>query len=123
MIQVVLLKKILAIWIILFFFGLAVSPSLSVIINNISDSKEQMEISVNICGFDRIDTHRVTLSIEDAEKIISTNKPSLSILTHFGMNVIRSKPWEIAESISKKLNAKVIAARDGMEIDLDNYQI
>ena len=57
--------------------------------------------------------------IKDAEKIISEKKPKLAILTHFGMIMIKAKPWEIAEKLSKKLGVKVIAASDGMEIDLD----
>lgn len=61
------------------------------------------------------------LSLKDAEKILSINKPKLGILTHFGMTMIKSKPWEIAEDLSKKLNVKVIAAGDGMEIDLYKY--
>jgi phosphoribosyl 1,2-cyclic phosphodiesterase len=59
------------------------------------------------------------LSIKDAEMIISMNKPKLAVLTHFGMTVIKAKPWEIAEELSKKLGVNVIAASDGMEIDLD----
>jgi len=62
------------------------------------------------------------LSILDAEKIISINKPRLAILTHFGMTVIKAKPWEIAENLSNKFGVKVIAARDGMSIDLDVFQ-
>lgn len=61
------------------------------------------------------------LSLEDAEKIISVNKPKICVLTHFGMNMIRAKPWEIAEDLSEKLGVKVIAASDGMELDLDKY--
>jgi len=59
--------------------------------------------------------------VKDAEKIISLNKPKLTILTHFGMTMVKSKPWEIAESLSKKFGVKVIAASDGMEINLDDY--
>ena len=61
------------------------------------------------------------LSIKDAEKIISTNQPKISILTHFGMTMLKARPWEIAEDLSDRLGVKVIAARDGMEIDLDKY--
>jgi ribonuclease BN (tRNA processing enzyme) len=61
------------------------------------------------------------LSIKDIEKIISIKKPKLTILTHFGMTIIKAKPWEITEKLSKKLRVKIIAANDGMEIDLDNY--
>jgi len=62
------------------------------------------------------------LSLEDVEKIISINKPKLSILTHFGMTLLKSKPWEIAATLSEKLGVKVIAARDGMQIDIDQYK-
>ena len=59
------------------------------------------------------------LSLKDAEKILSANKPKLGVLTHFGMTMLKAKPWELADKLSKKLNIKVIAARDGMTIDLD----
>lgn len=59
------------------------------------------------------------LCVADAEKIISANKPKLTILTHFGMTMIKAKPWMIAEMLSKKFGVNVIAATDGMEIDLD----
>jgi len=65
--------------------------------------------------------HIFHLSIKDAEKIIAANKPKLSILTHFGMTMIRAKPWEIARQLSEKHGVEVIAARDGMQIDLDKY--
>jgi len=67
--------------------------------------------------------HIMHLSLKDAEKIIAANKPKLSILTHFGMNMINIKPWEIAYKLSNKLGVKVIAARDGLEIDIDQYKI
>jgi hypothetical protein len=62
------------------------------------------------------------LSLKDAEKILSINKPKLGILTHFGMNMIKAKPWEIAEGLSEKTGTKIIAARDGMEVDIDQYK-
>lgn len=61
------------------------------------------------------------LSIKDVENIISKNKPKLAILTHFGMTIIKAKPWEITDKLSKKLGIKIIAANDGMEVNLDNY--
>jgi phosphoribosyl 1,2-cyclic phosphodiesterase len=67
--------------------------------------------------------HIMHLSLIDAERIINANKPKLSILTHFGMKMLRIKPWEIAEYLSNKLGVKVIAASDGMEIDIDHYKI
>ena len=61
------------------------------------------------------------LSFEDAEKIISKKKPKLSVLTHFGMTMIKAKPWELAEKLTSKIGVKVVAASDGMEIDLNKY--
>ena len=66
--------------------------------------------------------HILHLSVEGAEKIIATNKPKLCIITHFGMTMIRAKPWEIAHQLSEKHGVEVIAARDGMTVDLDKYQ-
>ena len=62
------------------------------------------------------------MSIKDVEKILSINRPKLGILSHFGMTMIKAKPWKIAEDLSKKLGIKVIAAGDGMELNLDNYK-
>ena len=38
------------------------------------------------------------------------------------MNIIKNKPWIIAEKLSKDTNLKVIAARDGMSINLDEIK-
>ena len=56
------------------------------------------------------------------DSIIHINKPKVSILTHFGMTMLKMKPWEIAENLSETHGVKVIAARDGMELDIDQYQ-
>lgn len=61
------------------------------------------------------------LCLREAEQIIADNKPRLAILTHFGMSIVKARPWEIAEQLSKKLGVSVLAARDGMEIKLDTY--
>jgi len=59
------------------------------------------------------------LSMDDVERIIVEAKPKLTILTHFGMTMLKAKPWEVAEAISKKTGLKVIAARDGMTINIE----
>ncbi len=61
------------------------------------------------------------LCLQEAEQIIKENKPRLAILTHFGMGLVKAKPWEIAEKMTKKLGIEVIAARDGMTIDIESY--
>jgi phosphoribosyl 1,2-cyclic phosphodiesterase len=59
------------------------------------------------------------LSLEEAKRIIAEARPKLAVLTHFGMTVIKAKPWELAEKIEEQLGTKVVAARDGMSINLD----
>ena len=59
------------------------------------------------------------LSIEDAEHIVSKTHPRLCILTHFGMGIIKERPWKLAEELSKKCGINIVAAYDGMELNLD----
>jgi len=58
------------------------------------------------------------LSIEDVKTIIKKAKPKLTILTHFGMTMIKAKPWVIAAELEKEMGLKVIAASDGLKLDL-----
>jgi phosphoribosyl 1,2-cyclic phosphodiesterase len=59
------------------------------------------------------------LSMEDVRTIIKKTKPKLTILTHFGMTMIKAKPWVVAAELEKELGLKVIAASDGMKLDLE----
>ncbi|RKY01848.1 MAG: hypothetical protein DRP55_03705 [Spirochaetes bacterium] len=58
------------------------------------------------------------LSIEDVKKILSKMKPNKVILTHFGMTMLKAKPWELAKKLSIELGINIIAASDGMTIEL-----
>lgn len=59
------------------------------------------------------------LCLDDVEKIVGIKKPKLAIMTHFGTTMIKAKPWLLAEKLTKKTGVNVIAASDGMFIDLD----
>lgn len=59
------------------------------------------------------------LSIEDVKSILKKIRPRLTILTHFGMTMIKAKPWRVAAELEKELGLKIIAANDGMKIDLE----
>jgi ribonuclease BN (tRNA processing enzyme) len=61
------------------------------------------------------------LCLAEAEQIIAQNKPQVAVLTHFGMGMVKAKPWEIAEKLTKKLGTTVLCASDGMTLDLDQY--
>ena len=65
--------------------------------------------------------HRATdrhLSLWHAEQIIAQAQPARAILTHFGMGVLREKPWLLAQEISQRLGLDVQAARDGMTVEV-----
>ncbi|MFH1052786.1 MAG: MBL fold metallo-hydrolase [Candidatus Woesearchaeota archaeon] len=93
-----------------------------------SDTRYDKEIIENYTGADILilnatDMNKVedNLSISDAEKIIGIVKPSLAILTHFGISVIQSDPIYLAREIQKKTHVQTIAAKDGMILIPGNY--
>lgn len=59
------------------------------------------------------------LSIDDVKTILKKVKPRLAVLTHFGMTMIKAKPWVVAAELEKELGLRVIAASDGMKIELE----
>jgi len=63
--------------------------------------------------------HRIYhLDRQDAEEIIAVVRPRRAILTHFGMRMLEAKPWEMTEAMSQRLGLEVLAARDGMTVEV-----
>ena len=60
------------------------------------------------------------LSLPEAVEVIKEIKPKMAVLTHFGLTMWRTKPWEIEKKVSDETGIKIIAARDGMVFDLDD---
>jgi ribonuclease BN (tRNA processing enzyme) len=60
------------------------------------------------------------LNAANVEELVTSIRPKMAVITHFGMQVILNKPWKIAEEISQKTGVQVIAARDGMQLDLES---
>ena len=58
------------------------------------------------------------LSLKDAGMIISKLNPKKAVLTHFGMTMLKAKPSIQAEKLSRALGIEVVAAYDGMTLDL-----
>ena len=58
------------------------------------------------------------LNLEDARRLITAIRPRVAILTHFGMTMLRAKPWEIAAQLSQETGVEVIAASDGLRYEL-----
>lgn len=59
------------------------------------------------------------LCIDDVKKILSRINPRIGILTHFGMTMLKAKPWVLANELSDELGIDVIAASDGMTIEIE----
>jgi ribonuclease BN (tRNA processing enzyme) len=58
------------------------------------------------------------LGVDDAERIIRDARPRLAVITHFGMQVWRAHPWEVAADLSQRTGVEVKAARDGMSLEV-----
>lgn len=57
------------------------------------------------------------LSLADAEQLIRQLKPKKTILTHFGMTMLKSKPYIQAQELSRRLDREILAAYDGMTLN------
>jgi ribonuclease BN (tRNA processing enzyme) len=62
------------------------------------------------------------LHAPDAEELVKAIRPKLAVLSHFGMRMLAAKPWVIAREMSERTGSKVVAATDGMLIDLEEYK-
>jgi len=61
------------------------------------------------------------LDVADATRLVGEVKPRVAIITHFGMNMLRAKPWEVAARMADDTGVEVHAARDGMTFGLDEW--
>jgi phosphoribosyl 1,2-cyclic phosphodiesterase len=60
------------------------------------------------------------LSMEDVKVILKQGPAKVVVLTHFGRSLIQAKPWVVADRLSQETGKKVIAAKDGMVLDVDS---
>lgn len=65
------------------------------------------------------DSWPMHMNLEDAIKLIKETEPKLCVLQHFGMKVIEKGPEAQAKKAEKETGVKVIAAEDGMKLDLN----
>ena len=61
------------------------------------------------------------MSLEEAALLLQEARPEAGILTHFGLMMLREKPWLEAARLTKKLGLKVIAASDGLNFPLNDW--
>ncbi len=59
------------------------------------------------------------LSADDVKEILSAVKPGKTVLTHFGRTMLMAGPEKVAADLRNELDMDVVAASDGMIVDLD----
>lgn len=59
------------------------------------------------------------LSVDDCAAIITGIRPKVAIITHFGMSVIRTGPWNIARQLKERTGVTVLAAEDGKSYTIE----
>ncbi len=64
-------------------------------------------------------SHIQHLDMKGARELITAIQPRLAVLTHFGLTMLHHKPYLAAQRLGQETGIKVIAARDGMTLDLD----
>ncbi len=62
------------------------------------------------------------LHVADAEELVKAIRPKLAVLSHFGMKMLKARPWVVAREMSERTGCQVVAASDGMLIDLEQYK-
>lgn len=58
------------------------------------------------------------LAMCDAERIIARLRPARAVLTHFGRRVLETGPAEIAAGMARRTGVEVIAAADGLRLEI-----
>ena len=59
------------------------------------------------------------LSFEDVKIILKESRARTVVLTHFGSRMLQANPAELADRLSQETGRKIIAARDGMTLAVD----
>ncbi len=62
------------------------------------------------------------LNMDEAAELINEIRPRQAILTHFGLQVLKSSPERQARIISEKTGIDVVAAYDGMNVDFEEQR-
>ncbi len=57
------------------------------------------------------------LAVNDFVNIVMHIKPELAVMTHFGMQIIKEKPYLLSEKLKEETGIEIIAAHDGMKLE------
>ena len=58
--------------------------------------------------------------LDDALKMIKAIKPKKTILTHFGMSMLKAKPHQIEQELREELGMDIKCAYDGMIVEINS---
>jgi ribonuclease BN (tRNA processing enzyme) len=61
------------------------------------------------------------LDTQSAIKIVSSVRPKLAILTHFGLDMLKADPLQEAREVQRITGIQTIAAQDGLAISPEGY--
>jgi phosphoribosyl 1,2-cyclic phosphodiesterase len=61
----------------------------------------------------------IHLALPDARRLIGGIRPRLAVITHFGLTMLRARPWGLAEALAGDTGVRVLAARDRWRLKLD----
>lgn len=61
----------------------------------------------------------IHLALPDAQRLIAAIRPRLAVITHFGLTMLRARPWELADALTQETGVRVLAARDRLRLALD----
>ncbi len=61
------------------------------------------------------------LRTKDFQQLVEEVQPKLAIMTHLGVNLIMSNPFQNTRAITMETGIRTIAATDGLSLDLNQY--
>ncbi len=63
------------------------------------------------------------MSVKGAELLAGEARPKRMVITHFGRNMLRAGPENIAARIQERTGVRTLAAKDGLEVDLSKRSV
>jgi len=86
----------------------------------VEDYRASDVLVMNVVRYDPHPSAEVMhLCVDDVRRIVSELRPRLTVLTHFGMTMLKAKPWQVGAGLTQELGVEVIAASDGMTVGLE----
>ncbi len=71
------------------------------------------------CSKYKPDKYGGHLTVADTIAILKEAKPKIAVITHLGMTMLNNNPEKIAEKVAEESGVRVIAAHDGMRLELN----